>query len=463
MEFKEITAEEFRKFAEKSPYFSFMQTPEIAELRKKSGWTPYYLAVVDTSTISKKPRQKSQSAQKTAKSSTSVTSDITQDVDTSTKSSKILAASLVLAKPTFLGKRTFYTPGGPLLDLENGELTDFFFTHLAAFAREKGGYVLHIDPYYELIERDRDGKIVPGGFDHEKALQNLKNLGFHPLSDTTMPKYLFALDFATDLQPTHENSPKASKSSKSAKSQKLLKSTEAQSATSLTPEAVFSQFKQNTRNLTRRAERQGVTVRELTREELPILKQITASTADRRHFTDQPLSYYQAMYDLFAPRGEIKFLLAEVDATPEPTSDTTPDQTKPSAKIVDASTKSQQPQQPTSPTKIPLSVAMFMLVGHEVVYLYSGSDDRYMKKYNAQYLIQWRMIEYALRHGFTRYNFYGIRGLPDPAAKDYGIYRFKKGFGGHVIELIGSFELPLNRPIYHLHSTLSHLKHLLHR
>ena len=73
------------------------------------------------------------------------------------------------------------------------------------------------------------------------------------------------------------------------------------------------------------------------------------------------------------------------------------------------------------------------------------------------------MIRYALEHGFARYNFYGIRGLPDPKVKDYGIYRFKKGFGGHVVELIGSFELPLNQPIYHLHSTLSALKHLLHR
>ena len=85
-----------------------------------------------------------------------------------------------------------------------------------------------------------------------------------------------------------------------------------------------------------------------------------------------------------------------------------------------------------------------------------------MKKYNAQYLIQWHMIKYAAEHGFRRYNFYGIRGLPDPASPDYGIYRFKKGFGGHVVELIGSFELPVNKPIYHLHHLLSRLKNLLH-
>ena len=98
-----------------------------------------------------------------------------------------------------------------------------------------------------------------------------------------------------------------------------------------------------------------------------------------------------------------------------------------------------------------------MLYGSEIIYLFSGSDQKYMRDYNAQYLIQWHMIKYAAEHGFSRYNFYGINGLPDPSSKDYGIYEFKKGFGGQVIELIGSYELPVS-PIYYLHRTLSNLK-----
>lgn len=352
MNFITITADEFRKFASKSPYQSFMQTPEIARYRERNGWTPYYFGVED--------------------------------------GGKLKAAAMLVAKPTFLGKSTFYSPGGPLLDLEDTALADFFFKHLKKYLKSHNGYILQIDPYYELIQRDRDGAIVKGGFNHQKALQNLQYLGFLPLSHPSQPQYLFALDIKKR-----------------------------------SPEELFASFKQNTRNLISRTERSGVKVRELEREELPIFKQITESTSSRRHFTDRSLSYYQQMYDLFHKKDEVKFLVAEIGSNSQ---------------------------------KTPIAVAMFMLYGSEVIYLFSGSDEKYMKEYNAQYAIQWHMIKYAAEHGFKRYNFYGIQGLPDPSKKDYGIYRFKKGFGGEVIELIGSFELPINLPFYFFHRLLSRFK-----
>lgn len=105
---------------------------------------------------------------------------------------------------------------------------------------------------------------------------------------------------------------------------------------------------------------------------------------------------------------------------------------------------------------------MFMTYGNEVIYLFSGSEEKYMKEYNAQYLIQWYMIKYAADHGFKRYNFYGIQGLPNKSSKDYGIYDFKKGFdstkNGHVTELIGAHEMPINQPFYQLHHLLHKLK-----
>ena len=352
MKFITITPEEFRNYATKSPYRSFMQTPEIAKLREHNGWTAYYFAVVEDD--------------------------------------EIKAATMAVAKPTFLGKSTFILPGGPLLDLEDTALTNFFFKNLAKYAKSHNGYTLHISPYYELVERDYHGLPITGGFNHQKALKNLKNLGFTKLPHPDQPEYLFAMDLAAR-----------------------------------TPDQIFADFKRNTRNHIRKAEKMGVKIRELRRNELDKLKAITASTATRRSFTDKPLSYYEQMYDLFHDRGEAKFLLAEVDNTP-------------------------------------LSAAMFLLTGDEVVYLFSGSDEQYMKDYNAQYLIQWHIIKYAAEHGFRRYNFYGISGLPDDAHPD-GIYEFKKGFApdatGHVVQFIGSFELPINSIFYQLHHLLAKLKH----
>ena len=150
MTFVEITPEEFRTFASKSPYQSFMQTPEIAAYREKNGWTVYYLA---------------------AKSG-----------------EEVKAATMLVAKPTFLGKSTFIAPGGPLLDLEDKPLTDFFIKNLKKYIKSHNGYVLRISPYYETTERDRHGDPVANGFNHQNALNNLKNLGFTEVKDASQPK-----------------------------------------------------------------------------------------------------------------------------------------------------------------------------------------------------------------------------------------------------------------------------------
>lgn len=350
MTFTEITPEEFRKFAKNSPYQSFMQTPEIAKLREKDGWTAHFLALKDEN--------------------------------------EIKAATLLLEKPTFLKKSTFLAPGGPLLDFEDKKLTKTFLEGLKSYAKSHNGYILQISPYYELVERGRDGEKVEGGFDRRNALKTLESLKFSPTEKTTQPKYLFVMDL-----------------------------------NGRTEEELLADQKRNTRNHIRKAEKMGVKVRELNREELKILKDITESTSKRRGFTDRPLEYYEQMHDLFAPRDEVKFLVAEADKTP-------------------------------------LSAAMFMLVGDEIVYLFSGSDEKYMHDYNAQYLIQWEIIKSAAKNGFKRYNFYGIHALPTEDRPD-GIYDFKKGFDtkyGHVVELIGTFETPLNTPVYNLHEFLSKLK-----
>ena len=391
MKFVTLGAEEFRKFAEKSPYKSFTQTPEIAKLREQNGWTSYYFGVED--------------------------------------GGELQAAAMLVAKPTFLGKSTYYCPGGPLMDYENTTLLTFFIKHLKSYLKSHNGYVLHIDPYYELVERTRNGEIKENGFNHQKAVQNLKKLGFLP-TPSTQPKYLFTLDLQNK-----------------------------------TADQLLAEMKRNTRNHIRKAEKMGAQVRELKREELGIFKQITESTSHRRHFTDRPLSYYEQMYDLFHKKGEVQFMIAEVElenGTTRGLPEVTTEDEGASPATAGASDPSRE-SAISSSALTSLSAAMFMLYGDEVIYLYSGSDEKYMKDYNAQYLIQWHMIKYATKHGFKTYNFYGINGIPDKSSPEYGIYDFKKGFTsestGRVVELIGSFELPISPIFYRLHHLLAKLKH----
>lgn len=367
-EFVEISEAEFREFAAGAEWKSFMQTPEIAKLREKQGWTAYYFGARE---------------------------HLPQDAPGNEGAShdNLLAAAMAVAKPTFLGKSLWLVPGGPLLDLENAGLSHFFLTSLKRYAETHNGYALRLSPYYDLIERSRSGEKIEGGYDRTLAIQTLLGTNFKALTHTDQPKYLFVLNIDGK-----------------------------------SPEELMASFKSNTRGHIRKAEKMGVHVRELKKNELPILKEITAATAERREFEDRPLEYYQDMYDLFHPRGEVKFMVAEAEIDGRVT---------------------------------PLSAAMFILYGDEVVYLFSGSDEKYMREYNAQYLIQWEMIKFASENKFRRYNFYGIQGLPDKNAKDYGIYDFKKGFtseeNGRVVELIGTYEAGLG-VFYTLYSFLKRLR-----
>ena len=57
------------------------------------------------------------------------------------------------------------------------------------------------------------------------------------------------------------------------------------------------------------------------------------------------------------------------------------------------------------------------------------------------------MLLHALNKGYSRYNFYGTFGIRGPGrGTGHGGYEFKKGFGGEVVQLLGDFVMPVNRP-----------------
>ena len=176
------------------------------------------------------------------------------------------------------------------------------------------------------------------------------------------------------------------------------------------------------------------------------------------------------MYELFAPRDEVKFLIATLSlkdyiaALEEEKKEEEQKlvQLKAPNKITTCKELIQSLQKKQDEAKkmleeekkeeLVLAASMFMTYGNEVIYLFCGNIEKYMKL-NAQYLIQWYMIQYAIEHGFPQYNFYGISGIFDKKDKDYGIYEFKKKFNGRVEEYIGRFVLPLS-PLYRIKKKL---------
>ena len=90
----------------------------------------------------------------------------------------------------------------------------------------------------------------------------------------------------------------------------------------------------------------------------------------------------------------------------------------------------------------PLASAIILYYGDAALYLYGGSAE-IQRNLMAPYLLHWEIIKEAKERGFSEYNFLGV--APDDNHKHpwAGITRFKKQFGGEQVDIIGSYDLPL--------------------
>ena len=347
------------------------------------------------------------------------------------KGKNLVAATMLLSHTRHFNKKEFYSPRGYLLDFKDKELVTFFTNELKKYIKEKKGYILRIDPYVIYKERDIDGNIVENGEDNSKVVDNLLELGFKKVPEDKMEQvgWMFSLDLEGK-----------------------------------TEEQIQKEMKPNTRNTIRKAEKFGITVNEISYDELDKFQNIMEETSQRKGFSNRKLSYYQEMYKLFHNKNEVKFFITELNLKEyierlkkERQEKEDKINSLSDAKYNDGAKKNltneiasfdkrikeaQEIIEKAGKDIITLSGSMFMLIEPEIIYLSSGNYEEYMK-FNSQYLIQWQLIKYGLENGFKKHNFYGIPANINEHPKDYGIYEFKRGFNGYVEELIGEFELPI--------------------
>lgn len=87
----------------------------------------------------------------------------------------------------------------------------------------------------------------------------------------------------------------------------------------------------------------------------------------------------------------------------------------------------------------PLSGAITVNYAGNTHYEYGASTARH-RECMPNYLMQWEMIQWAVETGCTVYSFGGIPYYYDETHPNYGVYYFKKGFGGRVSVLAGEFD-----------------------
>jgi len=97
--------------------------------------------------------------------------------------------------------------------------------------------------------------------------------------------------------------------------------------------------------------------------------------------------------------------------------------------------------------KVLLGGILFLRYKNEVLSLFGGSNKKFMQ-FQSAYTLHFEGIKMAVDNKDKRYNFYGITGNFNKENPLYGLYLFKKSFGGNVEELVGEFDLII-RPVWY--------------
>ena len=187
-----------------------------------------------------------------------------------------------------------------------------------------------------------------------------------------------------------------------------------------TEEEVMASFHQKTRYNIRLATKKGVIVKEAGKEEMKAFHDIMVETGKRDDFIIRSLEYFERMYDEMAPK-HMKLLMAYYEDKP-------------------------------------ISGIIPIMYGNKTWYLYGASSNAH-RNLMPNYLLQWEMIKQAIKAGHDMYDFRGVSGIVDESHPQYGLYRFKKGFGAEFTEFIGEVYMPFN-PLKFQKKLLENLEHL---
>ena len=227
--------------------------------------------------------------------------------------------------------------------------------------------------------------------------------------------------------------------------------------------SLLKSFNKNcSRNITT-ALNYDISIRNISRDEIPQFKKILEETGKRQGFEDKSLDYYYDLYDTFKDNAE--FLIAEINTTDALAYlDQKISLLNPSSKQYEQQLQKLEKQKTivretladeTAET-VPLACALIIYNPSEVTYLFGGSYTKY-QKFSAAFLIQYHAMKRALEKGITLYNFLGIQGIFDGSD---GVLRFKQNFNGYIVRKMGTFRYYPNPLKF---KTLSLIKRILGR
>ena len=188
---------------------------------------------------------------------------------------------------------------------------------------------------------------------------------------------------------------------------------------------ILGRMKPKTRYNIRLAGRKGVEARAGTAADLPIFNRLMSATGERNRFGVHSPAYYRAAFELFSPHDRVGMLLAEYQGRP-------------------------------------LAALMVFALGKTAWYFYGASNNQERNRMPT-YRLQWEAIRWARARGCEYYDLWGVPDEDEAVLEAdftqrsdglWGVYRFKRGFGGRLVRWAGAYDQVLNRALYRLARSL---------
>lgn len=230
-------------------------------------------------------------------------------------------------------------------------------------------------------------RIEPPLLEHTAGERRLRQLGFRPCDQTNQPRTSLLLDLRPGL------------------------------------DALLAGMHQKTRYNLRYAARRGVEVRVGGADDLPLFYRLMQLTGRRGGFSSRGLAYYRGEWQHFAP-DHLRLLIASFQGRP-------------------------------------LAANVSARCGAHAAYLHGASSGEHANlQPNA--LLMWEAISWAADQGCESFDLWGIPDevgaeaqAPERPPADrtdglWGVYRFKRGFGGRVVRYLGAFDYVYTPALYAL-------------
>ncbi|MBN2677351.1 MAG: peptidoglycan bridge formation glycyltransferase FemA/FemB family protein [Anaerolineaceae bacterium] len=186
------------------------------------------------------------------------------------------------------------------------------------------------------------------------------------------------------------------------------------------PQSLLARMKQKTRYNIGLSRKKGITIAPW--DDLASFHHMMTTTGERDTFGVHTSSYYQKAYELFHPDGFCELMAAFHDQEP-------------------------------------LAAVMVFVAGKRAWYFYGASSNQ-KRDFMPTYLLQWEAMLWAKNRGATCYDLWGVPDFNEEYLEEHfmehkeglwGVYRFKRGFGGDLIRSAGTFDRVYNRMGYLLY------------